>query len=231
VHTVARLKPAAAAAGTEAARAPFPAALGARLARLGVHLPQDLLFLLPLRYEDRTRLWPIGTVMPGAAVQVEGEVLLAEIVFRRRRQLLVRIADGSGSLTLRFFHFSNAQREGLARGTRIRCHGEVRRGPLGPEIIHPEYRRLDEGAAPLAQTLTPVYPATEGITQGRLRVPRLLNICRRRCSSRSAFPRLRPQSNSFTSPRSAPIRSSWPPGVIRRSGAWPSRSCWHTSSR
>jgi ATP-dependent DNA helicase RecG len=169
VHTVARLKPAAAAAGTQAARGLFPAALAARLARLGVHVPQDLLFLLPLRYEDRTRLWPIGTVMPGAAVQVEGEVLLAEIVFRRRRQLLVRIADGSGSLTLRFFHFSNAQREGLARGTRIRCHGEVRRGPLGPEIIHPEYRRLDESAAPLAQTLTPVYPATEGITQGRLR--------------------------------------------------------------
>ena len=162
MHTVARLKPAAAAAGGAAQRPPFPAALGTRLARLGVYLPEDLLFLLPLRYEDRTRLWPIGTVLPGAAVQMEGEVLLSEIVFRRRRQLLVRVGDGSGSLTLRFFHFSNAQREGLARGTRIRCHGEVRRGPLGPEIIHPEYRRLEEHAEPLAQTLTPVYPATKG---------------------------------------------------------------------
>ena len=81
----------------------------------------------------------------------------------------MRLADGSGSLTLRFFYFSNAQREGLARGTRLRCHGEVRRGPLGLEIVHPEYRRIVGLGEPLPQTLTPIYPATEGLTQGRLR--------------------------------------------------------------
>jgi ATP-dependent DNA helicase RecG len=143
--------------------------LAERLARLGVHTLSDLLFVLPLRYEDRTRLTPIGALLAGPHAVVEGEVLLAEVVFRRRRQLLVRLSDGSGSLTLRFFHFSGAQRAGLARGTRLRCHGEVRRGPLGLEMVHPEYRSIGATGEALPRTLTPIYPATEGLTQGRLR--------------------------------------------------------------
>jgi ATP-dependent DNA helicase RecG len=163
VHTQPRLKRAApqpqAASG----------ALAPKLARLGVEHPDDILFVLPLRYEDRTRVVPIGALLPGMHAVIEGEVLLSEIVFRRRRTLLVRLADGSGSLTLRFFYFSNAQREGLARGTRLRCHGEVRRGPLGLELVHPEYRRVVGVGEALPQTMTPIYPATEGLTQGRLR--------------------------------------------------------------
>jgi ATP-dependent DNA helicase RecG len=133
-------------------------------------LPGEVLFVLPLRYEDRTQVVPIGSLQPGMRAVIEGEVLLNQIVVRRRRQLLVRIADGSSSLTLRFFHFSNAQREGLARGTRLRCHGEVRRGPVGLELVHPEYRRVAAFGEPLAQTLTPIYPASTGMTQGRWRV-------------------------------------------------------------
>jgi ATP-dependent DNA helicase RecG len=143
--------------------------LAERLERLGVHSASDLLFVLPLRYEDRTRIVPIGTLLAGSRAVVEGEVLLAEVAFRRRRQLLVRLGDGSGSLTLRFFYFSNAQRAGLARGTRLRCHGEVRRGPLGLEMVHPEYRGIGAAGEALSQTLTPIYPSTEGLTQGRLR--------------------------------------------------------------
>ncbi len=119
--------------------------LAERLARLGVHSLADLLFVLPLRYEDRTRIVPIGALIAGSHALVEGEVLLAEVVFRRRRQLLVRLGDGSGSLTLRFFHFSNAQREGLARGSRLRCHGEVRRGPPHPDLSG--HRRTHAGTA------------------------------------------------------------------------------------
>ncbi len=145
------------------------AALAARLERLGVRRIEDLLWLLPLRYEDRTRLTPIGALEPGARAAVEGEVQLTEIAYRGRRQLLTRIADGSGWLTLRFFHFSASQQQGLARGTRLRCFGEVRRGPLGLEMVHPEYRRLAEVAAPLEETLTPIYPLTEGLPQSRLR--------------------------------------------------------------
>ncbi len=100
---------------------------------------------------------------------MEGEIQLTEVAYRRRRQLLTRIADGSGFLTLRFFYFSASQHHNLARGTRLRCFGEVRRGPLGLEMVHPEYRRLLGEAAPLDESLTPIYPLTEGVPQGRLR--------------------------------------------------------------
>jgi len=145
-------------------------ALAARLAVLGVETVQDLLFVLPTRYEDRTRVQPIGALLAGGRAVVEGEVQLTEVVFRRRRQMLCRIADGSGFLTLRFFHFSSAQQQGLERGNRLRCFGEVRRGPMGLEIVHPEYRRIFDERSPLEESLTPVYPATEGVSQGRLRV-------------------------------------------------------------
>ncbi len=145
------------------------AALAERLARLGVARVADLLFVLPLRYEDRTRVVPLGTLVPGTRAAVEGEVQLTEVVYRGRRQLLTRISDGSGMLTLRFFYFSGSQQANLARGTRLRAFGEARRGPLGLEMVHPEYRRLSAAAAPLEDTLTPIYPTTEGVPQGRLR--------------------------------------------------------------
>lgn len=150
-------------------------ALALRLSALGVHTTQDLLFLLPLRYEDRTRIVPLGALHFGQRAAVEGEVLLTEISFRGRRQMLCRIGDGSGFLTLRFFYFNNQQQTGLARGTRIRCFGEARRGPKGLEFVHPEYRKVSAlGADEIAEHLTPIYPATEGITQGRLR--QLVNL-------------------------------------------------------
>ncbi|MDE2305971.1 MAG: ATP-dependent DNA helicase RecG [Gammaproteobacteria bacterium] len=144
-------------------------ALAGRLRAIGVESIQDLLFLLPLRYEDRTRTFALGELRPGMRVAVEGEVQLAEVAFRGRRQLLCRIADGSGQLTLRFFHFSADQQRSLVRGLRLRCFGEVRRSPSGLEMVHPEYRRVDAAATATPDHLTPVYPATEGLTQGRLR--------------------------------------------------------------
>jgi ATP-dependent DNA helicase RecG len=144
-------------------------ALAEKLARLGVSQVQDLLFVLPSRYEDRTQVSDIGELRPGSRAVVEGEIQLTEVAYRRRRQLLCRITDGTGSLTLRFFHFSGAQQANLARGARIRCFGEVRRGPLGLEIVHPEYRRIGPEAAPLEEVLTPIYPTTEGVPQARLR--------------------------------------------------------------
>jgi ATP-dependent DNA helicase RecG len=145
-------------------------ALAEKLAKLGVSQVQDLLFVLPNRYEDRTQLVDIGALRHGMRAVVEGEIQLTEVAYRRRRQLLCRITDGTGSLTLRFFYFSGAQQQGLARGTRIRCFGEVRRGPLGLEIVHPEYRRVavDETES-LEEVLTPIYPTTEGVPQPRLR--------------------------------------------------------------
>jgi ATP-dependent DNA helicase RecG len=145
-------------------------ALAERLRALGVENTQDLLFLLPLRYEDRTHLVPLGELRPGQRAAIEAEVQLTEVSFRGRRQLLCRVSDGSGFLTLRFFHFSAQQQQALVRGLRIRCFGEARRSGQGLEFVHPEYRRADAPAArAAADHLTPIYPATEGITQGRLR--------------------------------------------------------------
>jgi ATP-dependent DNA helicase RecG len=146
------------------------AQLAERLRRLGVEQVQDLLFILPVGYDDRTECWRIGQLYPGMRALIEGEVQLTEVVFRRRRQLLTRLSDGSGFLTLRFFHFSASQQEGLVRGARLRCFGEVRRGPQGLEMVHPEYRRISERSDAVEETLTPLYPLTEGVTQARLRM-------------------------------------------------------------
>ena len=144
-------------------------ALAERLGRLGVSQVQDLLFVLPSRYEDRTTVHRIGSLLPGMRAVVEGEIQLAQVAYRRRRQLQCSLSDGSGFLTLRFFHFSTSQQQGLARGTRLRCFGEVRRSPQGLEMVHPEYRRVSGAEAPPEETLTPIYPLTEGVPQGRLR--------------------------------------------------------------
>lgn len=137
-----------------------------RLARIGIHTLQDVLFHLPFRYQDRTRILPLGELQPGDQAVIEGVVESADIHFGRRRSLLVRIADASGSLTLRFFHFSAAQQAGFVSGSKLRCFGEVRNGPGTLEMVHPEYSRID-GQQPMvaAETLTPVYPTTEGMHQ------------------------------------------------------------------
>jgi ATP-dependent DNA helicase RecG len=145
-------------------------ALAGKLEKLAVYRVEDLLFLLPLRYEDRTRLTRIGSARPGDRCLVTGEVLLAETVFRGRRSLLVRIGDGSGQLTLRFFYFSRQQEAQFRTGARLSCFGDVRMGPGGIEMIHPEYRMLREGQEPVtSDALTPIYSVTEGVQQGRLR--------------------------------------------------------------
>ena len=140
-----------------------------RLLRLGVERVADLLVLLPLRYEDRTEIRPLGGLQIGDKVLIEGELELAEVAFRRRRSLLCRIADGTGAVTLRFFHFNRVQQQQLVRGARVRCFGEVRNGPTGVEMIHPEFRVLTAAAEPVSNVLTPIYPTTEGLHQQRLR--------------------------------------------------------------
>ncbi|ADR62650.1 MULTISPECIES: ATP-dependent DNA helicase RecG [Pseudomonas] len=147
-------------------------AMAEKLAKVGLENLQDMLFHLPLRYQDRTRVVPIGQLRPGQDAVIEGVVSGADVTMGKRRSLVVRLGDGSGVLTLRFYHFSNAQKEGLKRGTHLRCYGEARPGASGLEIYHPEYRALNgnEPPPPVEQTLTPIYPSTEGLTQQRLRL-------------------------------------------------------------
>jgi len=140
--------------------------LESSLNQLGIHSAQDLLFHLPFRYEDRTRIHPIGALYPGARVLLEGEVEHSAIVRGRRAMLLVVISDGTGRITLRFFHFRAAQKQQFSKGTRVRCYGEVRGGYQGLDMVHPSYKRiLSEKDEAVSDRLTPVYPSVEGLGQ------------------------------------------------------------------
>lgn len=140
------------------------------LHKLGIQSVQDLLFHLPLRYEDRTRLYPIADLWPQQTATVQGEVISSEITFGKRRSWLVSIRDGSGHLTLRFFHFNAAQKNAVTPGVTLRVFGEVKRGMRGFEMMHPEYKVLkDDQDQNVAETLTPVYPSTEGLKQNSWR--------------------------------------------------------------
>jgi len=159
-------------------------ALAGRLARLGIATLQDLLFHLPHRYEDRTRIVPMGQLHIGDVAVVEGEVVKADLVMGRRRSLQVTLRDDSGFLVMRFFHFSAAQKKQLSEGVRVRCFGEVRPGRAGYELYHPEYQvNPPPMPAPGQASLTPVYPLTEGIQQ-----PRIRSLCRQALAYLDRYP-------------------------------------------
>jgi len=140
--------------------------LTAKFARLGLSRQADLLLHLPMRYEDESRISTIAHLTGDDAAQVEGTVIACEIVPRPRRQLVARLNDESGTITLRFLHFYPYQQKMLTTGARIRAFGETRQGFFGLEMVHP---RLSSANAPLPQTLTPVYPTTAGLSQAALR--------------------------------------------------------------
>lgn len=145
------------------------APLSERLARLGLNKDWDYVLHLPIRYEDETSLTPIGRLEPGQTQQCEGSVVRSERIRRPSgEQLQAIVADGSGTVTVRLLHFYPSQCKQLAVGQKVRLYGPVREGFLGLEMLHPKIRNALNGLS-LPTTLTPVYPAGEGITQTWLR--------------------------------------------------------------
>ena len=136
--------------------------------RLGLVRDIDLALHLPLRYEDETQLQPIAHTRDGQTAQVEGVVREAQVELRSRRQLVVRLADDSGEITLRFLNFYPSHQKVLARSQRVRVRGEVRGGFLGREMVHPTFKAVEPGA-PLPAALTPVYPSSAQLPQVYLR--------------------------------------------------------------
>lgn len=137
-----------------------------KLAKLGITTVQDLLFHLPLRYEDRTQIYPIAALSLGSYGTIEAEIQSTQIIQGRKRMLVCNVRDDTGSLSLRFFNFSVAQRNAMQNGLMIRAYGEVRRGGHQAEIVHPEYKVVYPGEdIHLSDTLTPIYPTTEGLKQ------------------------------------------------------------------
>ena len=143
--------------------------VAARLKALGLTREIDLLFHLPLRYEDRTRITPLNRVRPGVVVQVEGRIVHQEIRQTRRRMLLATLADDTGQIMLRLFRFFPSQLRQLREGAHIRCYGEARFGPEGFELVHPHCLSVNaDGSPPLPESLSPVYPTTQGLAQATL---------------------------------------------------------------
>ncbi|WP_418607727.1 ATP-dependent DNA helicase RecG [Pseudoalteromonas sp. US3C1013] len=141
-----------------------------RLLKLGISTVQDMLFHLPLRYEDRTRIYTISELTPHSHVTVQATIETSQITFGKRRMLVCQINDGTGRLTLRFFNFTAAQKNAFSTGKIIRCFGEIRRGRIGFEMSHPEYSISDTfEQQPTSSTLTPVYSTTEGLKQLSIR--------------------------------------------------------------
>ena len=142
-------------------------ALQKKLAKIGLHSEADLLVHLPLRYEDETRITPVKRAFGGEAVQIEVVVQSNEVQFRPRRQMIVRAADESGEITLRFFSFYPSQQAALSEGSRLRVFGEVRGGFFGAEMVHPRFRKVGDDE-PLPTEMTPIYPSTAGLANSAL---------------------------------------------------------------
>ena len=147
----------------------FSKPLIANLAKLAVHHVQDLLLHLPLRYIDETRIVPIRDLRLGESVQVQGEIMYAEVTYKPRKALVAQLADEAGQqLTLRFLHFYPSQINALKVGNQLRAYGEVRHGYFGYEMVHPQCKAAGKDAA-VSEQLTPVYPTTAGLTQPSVR--------------------------------------------------------------
>ena len=137
------------------------------LERLGLVQDMDFIVHLPLRYEDQTQIHDIASLAIGEYAQVEGTVVQQHVLHRPRKQLQALIRDHSGELLVRLLHFYPNQISQFAEGNVIRLRGEVRRGfQTAIEMVHP---KVSQAGAPLAQTLTPIYPTTEGLSQPSLR--------------------------------------------------------------
>ena len=152
-----------------------------KLEKLGIYTLQDLLFHLPHRYEDRTKIYPIHTLLPGMVVLCSGTVEFTDVIVRGRSTLVCRISDSSGYLNLKFFHFTAKLKSSLSPGTLVSCFGEIRSSyqDHGIEIIHPEYKIISSTDNITEDCLTPIYPLTEGLHQTTLRksIRQALSLC------------------------------------------------------
>lgn len=139
------------------------------LEKLGIRDLNGLLFHLPLRYVDETRITPIRDLRVGEQSQVEGVIIHAETQYRPRKAFICQLEDVAGDIIyLRFLHFYPSQVAALKVDTHVRALGDARQGYFGMEMVHPVCRKVGDRTA-LKEALTPVYPTTAGLTQAVIR--------------------------------------------------------------
>lgn len=164
-----------------------------KLKKIGIRTVEDLLFHLPIRYQDKTKLTKISDLEPGNKYFIEGVVEKSNIIFYKKRMFLVRLSDSSGFIQLRFFYFNKSQMRNFSEGQKVRCYGELRLANKVKEMVHPECEFIDRNnIKKLDEYLTPVYPITEGLQQHRIR-----NIVRQSLamlkSGKISFPEILPK--------------------------------------
>jgi ATP-dependent DNA helicase RecG len=138
---------------------------------MGLDSPMALALHLPSRYEDETELLTIEEAISHGrygAVQTQGLVIRNQVLFRPRRQMNVTIEDETETLQLRFLNFYPSQQKQMAVGAHLRVRGDIRDGFQGNEMVHPTVRAVSPDT-PLPTSLTPVYPASAGISQTIIR--------------------------------------------------------------
>lgn len=141
-----------------------------RLKKLDIHQIGDLIFHLPLRYEDRTRVQTINQLIPGSTALICARIVSSTVLQRARRSMVCQVSDETGTLSLRFFHFSAKQYNSLSAGTLISCFGEIKAGYSAYEMIHPEYKIIQQmNDCITSDTLTAIYPLTQGLRQASIR--------------------------------------------------------------
>ncbi|UOD49335.1 ATP-dependent DNA helicase RecG [Orrella daihaiensis] len=136
------------------------------LERLGLSTPLDFVLHFPIRYEDQTSLQTISVATPGRHLQIEGEVVSSEVIYRPRKYLTAQFRDNTGTIQLRWLNFYPSQIQQMQAGKRWRVRGEIRAGYQGLEMVHP---KVSSPSQPLPTSLTPVYPSTEGLAQRAIR--------------------------------------------------------------
>ncbi|MFU8926642.1 ATP-dependent DNA helicase RecG [Acinetobacter puyangensis] len=146
-----------------------------QLEKLNLLTSHDLLFHLPRDYEDRSTIINIQQAHIGRTVLLQGEVKSVDFPAGKRKSMAVLLQDGTGKITLRFYHFYKALIEQLAMGQKVRVFGEVRLGSRGLEIYHPEIQNVNDQVPQPKQQLTAIYPITDGLKQQKLR--QIIDYC------------------------------------------------------
>jgi len=175
-----------------------------KLKRLNIVSVADMLFHLPFRHEDRSTLLPIGALQPGQASLFEGRIELADVVFRGRRSMLLRLSDDTGFINIRFFHFSNSQKQMFKRGQWLRCYGDVRSAGNGAGlgVVHPEYQLITLAQrGQFEKGLLAVYPVTEGVNQTTIRklLAQAFNLLQQGAKVRELLPAALSKDKGFPS--------------------------------
>jgi len=141
--------------------------MGASFLKLGIKSVEDLLFHFPTDYQDRTKLSRIADLEPDQEFVIRGTVEKVSQTFVPRKMLIIKVADSTGHIYLRFFYYFPGLRNLFKEGSVMEIAGIARLGRYGLETIHPDYELCTN--LEFTPKILPKYRLTRGITHQKLR--------------------------------------------------------------